>query len=1251
MATLLRARGYRHVRVFEASDRVGGKSRSVCPTDVIHELGTCYLSAVYEELVELADRLEVGRRVNVDSSKRVVLEDFGDREFRGVDQWISARLCAQQNLASPTLGRARLLAAVVRYHRLHRAIFGALRHEFPNEPDPRWLPALAGSFEDLLVAHDLRALIPLFTISQTTQGYGPLQRIPAYYGLVWNTPRFLWKVVQAFVDKQRPFTELFEAGYSHLWAELARQSDIEVCLGARLVGLERPAEGPHRLSFVGRDGLRYQVDADATFSSIPYARFADIVDAPTPTERELAAMTMRSRFRMTLVRSAERPLGDSPIVNFTGRLGPDMDGVCYGLRSSADCLHPESRELVGRNELIVAQYAWDWDASSPEHFDACLDRDLGAMGYREFERLEAIDWPYFPRFTAEGIRARAPWRVLAEQGRGQTWHIGGSVCFESIHALLNYNLLLRDRHLGQTPGVSLCDDGRAWPPPVHADAPDFEADAPAAHDLDESTSVAAFEALPMVDAATLRELPDLSGVSDALMDQLRARGRVWRIDAGEALLRQGATAGSLVFVLRGSLDIVDEGQRPGAPIWLRRVDAGCCIGELGLLGALGELGGDAGTRSAGAIAVTPVVFLELEHDTLDDTDNTARAELVALMRRVAARHFGFLRQRLEPLFGDLELDALAQLSRGLSRRYLAPGERLFEAGEAANGVWIIDEGRVQLDDADGGRETLGVGDVIGADSLLVASAQAHAATATRATWLLHLERALVEDLLRETPSLSLGLARNLAQRLRATSSVEGGRVEGAPPRVFTLIPHAGTDLRAFAEELAAALPEPARILDAHHLGPTLHTPTNAYEQRRLALELGADDSAGQTLTLLLANRRVDGWTRACVAAADELLVVADSAFDPEPDLVERALVAGHFPGRRQAERLVLVHAPGTTRAPGTRRWLAPRPEQPHHHVAWQRPADLRRLGRVLRRRTLGLALAGGAARCFFHLGLLQALDELGVEVDLFTGTSAGANVAAGAAGGRSVAENRAGIMRVMLDQNPMGRPTLPLVSLMDNRHIDAVAREVCENLCIEDMWRPFACVATNLSTARPQLITRGPVAKAMMATASVPLLTPPVVHEGQLLVDGCLVDNLPVEPLRRLGADRVLACEISGVPKLRFDASLSRFPTALEFLGDRLGARLRGRKPKRVPNLVNLALQCVASASALQYDRPGQGPDLRLDMPCRGFPVTDFRRHEEMEARGRAHALEHAEAILALASPGRSAPAAFRPTLQHTSVA
>ena len=279
----------------------------------------------------------------------------------------------------------------------------------------------------------------------------------------------------------------------------------------------------------------------------------------------------------------------------------------------------------------------------------------------------------------------------------------------------------------------------------------------------------------------------------------------------------------------------------------------------------------------------------------------------------------------------------------------------------------------------------------------------------------------------------------------------------------------------------------------------------------------------------------------------------------------------------------------------------------HHHLRDGRPGDVARLARMITGTGCGLVLGGGGARGLAHLGVIRALEEAGVPINVVGGTSMGAIMATLCALGMDHAER----VRVVAGIARYGRrlvtPTLPLIALSAGRYLDRILADNLSAVPIEDLPLRFFCVSANLNRAEKVIHERGPVWPAVRASLALPGIYPPVYAGGELLIDGGALDNVPVEVMRgRVGTGSIVAVDVS--PEV---VPLTAAPFETTLSGWRvLGRRLNPfAQPQALPGIADILIRSTGLSqvphrrAALEDDRV----DLLLRPPVAGFGVLDFK--------------------------------------------
>lgn len=189
---------------------------------------------------------------------------------------------------------------------------------------------------------------------------------------------------------------------------------------------------------------------------------------------------------------------------------------------------------------------------------------------------------------------------------------------------------------------------------------------------------------------------------------------------------------------------------------------------------------------------------------------------------------------------------------------------------------------------------------------------------------------------------------------------------------------------------------------------------------------------------------------------------------------------------------------------------------------------------------VGLALGGGAARGFAHVGVIKALESQGIDVDIVTGTSAGSLVGAlYAAGNDGYALQK---IALNMDEATLSDWKVPLfgnsTGVLKGEGLQNFVNQEVHQLPIEKLKKPFGAVATDLNSGLPILFQRGNTGIAVRASSAVPGVFQPVQISGNLYVDGGLVSPVPVSFAHMMGADFVIAVNISSEPGRQASSSL-----------------------------------------------------------------------------------------------------------------
>jgi NTE family protein len=561
-----------------------------------------------------------------------------------------------------------------------------------------------------------------------------------------------------------------------------------------------------------------------------------------------------------------------------------------------------------------------------------------------------------------------------------------------------------------------------------------------------------------------------------------------------------------------------------------------------------------------------------------------------------------LREKLRtfPLLADIGDAALKKLLLQANWFGLPGGMLLPRDGENDRALFLVVAGclGVFLDDEHGAKRLVAhvpAGEAVGEMSLI--SGQPHTAqlVALRDTELLGVGREAFESLIARHPRVMLNMMRILIRRLSETTRQP---LEHARPKAFAIIPlQPGLMDEDIAQRLSGALVtmgSRAAVLDSASENETADW-FNRFE-------------AAHDIVFYRGDAPESPWTQHCLLQADRVYLLARS----DRPLPLKPLDLPAFKERATGlPELLLVHASnGPQRLPqhfALRSGLF----ETHHHIRTGWSQDIQRLARFIAGRAVGLVLAGGGARGFAHIGVIKALNEAGVPFDHLGGTSMGAIIAAGLALEWDMDELTARMRAAFVETNPLSDYTLPLIALVRGKKVSELLQEHFGLGRIEELPKPFFCVSSDLTTGRIHIHRDGELWRALRASAALPGILPPVPYHGHLMVDGGVMNNLPVDVMAQQAKGAIIASDVTGeLPLEVTDARYGERP--LWWL---LWQRMRG-----YPSIVSILMRSGTVGSEAQRRLVRDQADMLFEPPLEGLGIRDWQQFDRAVMEGYAHA-------------------------------
>ena len=589
--------------------------------------------------------------------------------------------------------------------------------------------------------------------------------------------------------------------------------------------------------------------------------------------------------------------------------------------------------------------------------------------------------------------------------------------------------------------------------------------------------------------------------------------------------------------------------------------------------------------------------------------------------------------RSSSLFRSLSNEVLAALQAQLTHVTLISGEVLFREGDPSDSLYIVISGRLLVihvadDQTERIVTELGHGEIVGEMGLVCDEPRSATVVACRDANLARLtETGLNRLAARYAQPLYSAMIRQLASRLRNESA--GIRTRKPTPRCVAIVGLSrDVPIAPFTDSLTSELARAGVVLrlNSERVDSLFGTPGAAQSSRGDPIQARfVDWLSGQetrhSKLVYEADTFDSEWTARCLRQADLVLFVARSRENCAAASSRAADLSRAGDLSRKPRILVILQDCGGAPPKRTREYTLRIPAARHFHVRMDVRRDFARLARFLNDRSVGLALGGGFARGIGHIGVIRAMRELDIPIDMVGGTSMGAIIA-----GQCALEwdcQRMLEITCRRSAESLERDyTLPVVSFLTGRKISSrVLTSIGANMDIEDTWLPFFCISANLTRGEMKVHSSGNAALSVIASARAPGLFPPVTWDNELLVDGGLVNLVPSDVMREfVGQGTVVSVDVSApVEYGKVDFGLSF--TGWEGLRQRLGLFTR---VKRIPGLLDLLMRTLefgrTPAARLRYLA-----DAYLTLPLGKFRYRDFHHGPEIGEIGYRFAIEYFE--------------------------
>uniref|UniRef100_A0A8C1R5T6 lysophospholipase n=1 Tax=Cyprinus carpio TaxID=7962 RepID=A0A8C1R5T6_CYPCA len=628
---------------------------------------------------------------------------------------------------------------------------------------------------------------------------------------------------------------------------------------------------------------------------------------------------------------------------------------------------------------------------------------------------------------------------------------------------------------------------------------------------------------------------------------LEDRVTLRQVKAGSVVASEGDQDVSVQFVISGTLHVYQRLIDREEESCLFVAHPGEMVGHLAVLTGEPLIFSVRAHRDCCFLSISKTHFYEIMRAEPRMVLNVAHT----VVRRVSS----FVRQI------DFALDWMA----------LEAGRAVYRQGDKSDSTFIVLSGRLRsvIMKDDGKKELAGEygrGDLIGVVEALTHLNRATTVHAVRDSELAKLPEGALNSIKRKYPQVReykrqslmhiMMFLRNLG--FHTPSSKWDAGNPAANLSTVTILPVSEeVPLTAFTLELQHALSAigPTLLLTSdiikQHLGVAALDSVHEY---RLSSWLGQQEDIHR-IVLYQSDRSLTPWTQRCIRQADCIIIVGVGEQEPTVGELERMLESSAVRAQKQ---LVLLHREDGPPPRGTAEWLnmrswisrhlhlscphrvfsrrsLPKLREMYQRVFEKPPdrhSDFSRLARILTGNAIALVLGGGGARGCSQVGIIRALSEAGIPVDLIGGTSIGSLIGALYAEERSVSRMTVRARQWAMDFGSIFKKitdlTYPVTSMFTGASFNSSISGIFQDKQIEDLWIPYFNITTDITASSMRVHTYGSLWRYVRASMSLSGYLPPLCDpkDGHLLMDGGYINNLPADTARSMGAKLVIAVDV-----------------------------------------------------------------------------------------------------------------------------
>lgn len=533
---------------------------------------------------------------------------------------------------------------------------------------------------------------------------------------------------------------------------------------------------------------------------------------------------------------------------------------------------------------------------------------------------------------------------------------------------------------------------------------------------------------------------------------------------------------------------------------------------------------------------------------------------------------------------------------------LPGGATLYKAGEPAEHLYFVRAGRLGAFRREEGQEPLflGVirpGEPAGEMSLIAGAPHSAQVVALRDSEIFALPREAFFEACEADPTVMTELARLMILRSRQAAtkasigepSVFGFVSAGEPMPIRPLVDKIGREIGKLGYSVTVVGAE------------AQHAPTEWFSE----VELDYD------FVLYAAEAEDQAWSAVVSRQVDRLFRLARGDTAPPKDPVR-----GAAPLQAQSlVDLILVQKRDAERPSGSEAWSRALQPARLFHLRRDNSEDIKRIARVLAGQSVGVVLSGGGARAYAHAGAIRALRERGVPIDFVGGASMGAIIAAGLALGWDGPEMDRRIRDAFVNTSPLDDIAIPLLAMTRGEKVRDRLAEHFGDIQIADMWLPFFCVSSNLTTGSTYVHKSGRLRDALRASISLPGVLPPAIapDNNNVLVDGAVMKNFPADIMRASQLGPIVGVDVSRGRSITAD-DVARPESVWRWI--------RSGQWRKGPPIVSLLMRAATVSTGRDLAAAREATDVLITPDVTGVEIRDWSAYDPAVEAGYAATLE-----------------------------